>query len=207
MVAGGGVSYDVRMGGTPSFRAKGRGFTATLKYAAKRVPGGVEATLASLSPGDRAYAGQLFIESGWYDAFVLERLMRAVAAIKGETLRDFARAQAVVTARLDTSGIYRHSFRAASPEELTRRLPRGFNRYFEPMQAELDGIDGSCASYSLRRVPDALRDLAEGVTEGFCTGAMEAAGIAPPLFSWDPPTPDDPVGAAPTRRLPFRMLW
>ena len=195
------------MGTTPEFRAKGRGFTATLKYADKRVTGGLEATRASLTPSDRAYVGQLFIESGWYDALVLERLMRAVAAMKGEPLRDFAREQAVVTARLDTSGIYRHSFRAASAEELARRLPRGFNRYFEPMQAVLDGIDGACATYSLRRVPDALRELAEGVTEGFCTGAMEAAGIARPLFSWNAPVADDPVGSTATLRLSFRMLW
>jgi hypothetical protein len=195
------------MGGAPQFRAKGRGFTAMLEYAAKRAPGGLEGTLAILPPSDRAYVRQLFIESGWYDAFVLERLMRAVAEKQGDTLRDFARTQAVVTAHRDTAGIYRHSFRAGTPAELARRLPRGFNRYFEPMEAALETIDGACASYSLRRVPQELRDLAEGVTEGFCTGAMQAAGIAPPLFSWNPSLADDPVGPTPTRKLSFRMLW
>lgn len=192
---------------TPLFRAKGRGFTATLKYAEKKVPGGLEAVKSKLWSGDRAYVGQLFIESGWYDAFVLERLMRAVGELQGQSLRDFAREQAVATAKRDLKGAYRHSFRSSSVGELAARLPRGFNRYFEPMHALLVRVEDTCARYELRRVPSELRELAQGVTEGFCTGAMESAGIVPPLFSWDSSVPDEPVAVTATRALPFRMLW
>lgn len=192
---------------TPLFRAKGRGFIATLKYAEKKVPGGLAAVNAKLWSGDRTYIGQLFIESGWYDASVLERLMRVVAELQDQSLRDFAREQAVVTAKRDLKGAYRHSFRSSSAGELAARLPRGFNRYFEPMHAVLVAVEDACAKYELRRVPADLRELAEGVTEGFCTGAMESAGIAPPLFSWDSSRPDEPVDMIATRALPFRMLW
>jgi hypothetical protein len=191
----------------PAFRAKGRGFTATLKYAEKRSPGGLAALREKLWPSDRAYITQIFIESGWYDAYVLERMMRTVAELQGDTLRDFAREQAVVTAKRDLRGIYRREFRSGSAEEMAARLPRGFNRYFEPMEASLVEVGPGSAAYVLRRVSADLRDLAEGVTEGFCTGAMAMAGVAPPLFSWDMSHTDEIVDTTPTRALPFRMLW
>ena len=195
------------MSGAPPFRAKGRGFTSTLRYASKRVPGGVEALHRRLDPADRAYIGQLFIESGWYDAFVLERVMRAVAELQDQSLRDFARDSAIQTAHRDLSGAYRHSFRAGSAGEMAARLPRGFNRYFEPMHAVVLGVEPTTATYELRRVPERLRELAEGVTEGFCTGAMGLAGVPPPLFSWDPPVPGEREGRTPTMTLPFRLFW
>lgn len=178
-----------------------------LQYASKRIPGGLERLRERLEPADRAYIGQLFIESGWYDAFVLERVMRAVAELQQQSLRDYARDSAIRTARRDLSGAYRHSFRAGSAGEMAARLPRGFNRYFEPMHAVVLGVEATAATYELRRVPERLRELAEGVTEGFCTGAMGLAGVPPPLFSWDAPQPGAREGTMPTMTLPFQMFW
>ncbi|HJL33931.1 MAG TPA: hypothetical protein RMI62_32865, partial [Polyangiaceae bacterium LLY-WYZ-15_(1-7)] len=113
---------------TPSFEIKGRALVTTLRLVERDVPGGL-ATLGLEDP-DRAHFEGIFLASSWYPLAPYLRLVERLAALQRRPLREWMRDQARRTARLDVEKRDRAALAARDPEDMARRLPRAFNRYF-----------------------------------------------------------------------------
>lgn len=188
-----------------TFEVKGRALVATMRTL-ERAPGGAHSVLKTLSEDDQKFFRELFLEAGWYELDPYVRIMGAIASMRGVSLREWMRLQADRTASADVEGIYRMSLKSASPREMARRLPRAFNRYFQPCNAMLIRAEDRHAEFELRVIPEKHAEFFRGINEGFVVGALRYAGADTPSVRYDDPVVDAYEGE-PTLTMPFRALY
>src|SRR5688572_24985662 len=92
--------------GESPFHCKGQGWLASLNAYDKLVPGGAPAVIAAMpTEALRAYAGQRFSASAWYDLYPCCVADSVAAALKQQPFFDFMRTSAEVQARADFKGV------------------------------------------------------------------------------------------------------
>ena len=160
------------------YRAKGRAFVGALQ-SAKQAPGGRDAVAAKMGPLG-ARLEEFYVENGWYDVEVLAALMSATAELMGTSASRHIQAQAHGAAKTDIVGIYRHTLRAETPSAMAKRLPRAFNRYFQPSAARLISAEPTRFSAALEQIPVRQESFFIAMNEGFVTGALEAVRAIDP---------------------------
>ena len=188
------------------FEVKGRALVATMRML-ERAPGGPDTVLRSLSADDRKYFGELFLEAGWYALDPYVRIMAAIARLRGLSIREWMRVQADRTAPADVEGIYRMSLQSASLREMAKRLPRAFNRYFQPAKAVLTKLGDDFADFELRTIPTKHAEFFRGINEGFVVGALRYAGAEKPNVLYQEPVRGEPHDGEAIITLPFRARF
>ena len=189
-----------------AFQVKGRALVATMRML-ERAPGGPATILKTLSAEDRKFFGELFLQSGWYALDPYVRIMSSIASMRGMALREWMRVQADRTAAGDVEGIYRMSLGSATPREMAERLPRAFNRYFQPCNATVLQVADTHADFELRAIPTRHVEFFRGINEGFVVGALRYAGAEKPSVRYEEPIASDPHEGEATVKLPFRASF
>lgn len=189
-----------------AFEVKGRALVATMRML-ERAPGGSETILRTLTADDQKFFRELFLEAGWYAMDPYVRIMSAIAMFRKMPLREWMRVQADRTAAPDVEGIYRMSLKSATPREMAKRLPRAFNRYFQPCNAVLLDVDAGHADFELRAIPEKHAEFFRGINEGFVVGALRYAGAEKPSVRYEEPARGEPHDGEPTLTLPFRASF
>ena len=189
-----------------AFEVKGRALVATMRML-ERAPGGPETVLKTLPADDQKYFAELFLEAGWYAMDPYVRIMSAIASMRKMSVREWMRVQADRTAAPDVEGIYRMSLKSATPREMARRLPRAFNRYFQPCNAVLIELADEHADFELRIIPAKHAEFFRGINEGFVVGALRYAGAEKPSVRYADPVSGEPHEGEATLTLPFRASF
>ena len=201
------ASPRVPLGQGP-FRARGVVYTAVLRYAHKLLPGRMEALRSALGDdATAAFLDQIFVASASYDISPLVRVCVVAAAIEGRSPSDFTRDRARESANMDVRGIYRVLLKLSSPEAMAERLPRAFNRYFEPCRAARAKLRRGGLESELSQIPEPMSGWYMAATDGFVSRALEMAGANGPRFSWARPEADGEAEQIPLVRLPFKVRW
>ncbi|HEV8320966.1 MAG TPA: hypothetical protein VG389_05085 [Myxococcota bacterium] len=194
--------------GQGPFRARGVVYLASIAYVKRRTPGGMPALLASLEdPADRTFLSEIFLAGSMYDIAPLVRLTLAAARLEGTPAERFVKARGTESADTDIRGIYRVLIWASSPEGVAVRLPRAFNRYFEPARSEPAVVRAGHLDSALAGLPEALAGWYVAATEGFVQRALEMAGARDVRFNWDRALPHGATSGVPTVRVGFEIDW
>ncbi len=189
-----------------AFEVKGRALVATMRMLGK-APGGASSILGTMSADDQAYFGELFLEAGWYAMDPYVRIMATIAGARGLSVREWMRMQADRTAASDVEGIYRMSLKSASLGDMAKRLPRAFNRYFQPCNAVLMKLGDDFADFELRVIPTKHAEFFRGINEGFVVGALRYAGANKPRVRYGDPVAGDAHEGEATLTMPFRASF
>jgi hypothetical protein len=162
--------------GTGPFRLKGSIYQGLVSAARH---GGVEAAwLARLEPGTRAFASQIFLSSGWYDAFPVVPLTEALATEVGISFEQIVRRGAKRRVTEDLETVYRIELKRTSPAEVAPRLARGFERYFAFGRAEMGASSSHAAHAKMFGVPEYVAAWYRLSTATFFEVALAMAGAS-----------------------------
>jgi len=180
-----------RLGEGP-FHVRGLVYNGTIDHVERRCPGGLQAFLASIGDAELSafISSTIFLATATYDIVPLIMLLGPAARLEGIGIDRYAWMRANVAAGADVKGLYRAQLRSSGVLDMAGRLPRIFDRYFEPCRAELAGADASRIEMRFFGLPACMLGMYVWSNEGFLDGALGAVGARDVRFDWSPPKPD-----------------
>lgn len=190
--------------GTGPFQIKGSIYQGLV--AAARHAGVEEAWLGAVEPGTRLFASQIFLSSGWYDAFPVVPLTEALARPFGISFAQAVRGGAKRRVTEDLETVYRIELKRTSPAELAPRLARGFDRYFAFGRAEIVESGSHVARARMFGVPEYVASWYRLSTATFFEVALGLAGASQVEVEWHEDG-DAAVSGYPTRRFEYAIRW
>jgi hypothetical protein len=194
--------------GEGPFRVRGLAYVAVLAFADRKLPGGRKA-LSMLLEGDPMgrYFDQIFVPPGSYDVSPLLALHVAAARLARQQTGRFIEQRSRASAAHDAKGMWKPLLASATVRPMAERLPLAYNRYFEPSQARMTGLDDTRFEGELTRVAECMSGLYVYSTVGFVSGALELAGAKNVRFEWGQPMRDGSISGVPTMRVKFVARW
>jgi hypothetical protein len=190
--------------GTGPFQIKGSIYQGLV--AAARHVGVEQAFTAPLEPATRAFASQIFLSSGWYDAFPVVPLTEALAKQVGLSFAQVVRRGAKRRVTEDLETVYRIELKRSSPAELAPRLARGFDRYFAFGRAEIAESTSYAARAKMFGVPEYVAVWYKLSTATFFEVVLALAGATHVEVDWAEEA-DTAVGGHRTRRFECGISW
>lgn len=194
--------------GEGPFRARGVLVGGIVQYCKHRTPGGLDAVLAEMDPPMRPFFdGAIFLASSVYDLSPLVALVDAAAQLHGRTPAEFLRARATVSAREAVERLYQHQLSSRSAQEMAARLPKIFERFFDPCRAE--GIEAGPNRMQVRfvGVPRPMAGFYAWSCEGFVPEALRLAGAQQVRHEWATPTDSGETQGIALVDLQFQLEW
>lgn len=201
-------THRKKIGESP-FRIRGTVYTGNLEALKAHVPGGLDA-IASEIGNDAVVAflrDTIFLAASTYDIEPLMHLMRLFARLNRLPLDHLVRDGSRLAAEKDVVGKYRAQLRSASTEEMASRLPRIFDRYFDPCRAESLIVQANSTEMRFSGLPTSALGLYVWSSEGFVTGALEAIGAKDVKFAWENPISDGDIEGIPVQSIACRITW
>ena len=162
--------------------------------------------LAPLEPSTRAFASQIFLSSGWYDAFPIMPLTGALAERVGISFEQVVRRGAKRRVTEDLETVYRIELKRTSPAELAPRLARGFDRYFAFGRAEITESSSHAARAKMFGVPEYVASWYRLSTATFFEVVLAMAGATNVEVGWKEDA-DATVSGHRTRRFECSISW
>lgn len=195
--------------GAGPFRVRGTVLSGALDRIERRVPGGFAAVREAIGePAVLAFfEDAIFLASALYDIVPLIHLVRALARLAGQSTDQLVRSGAKSAAERDVQSLYRAQMKSASPEEMASRLPRIFNRYFEPSRAEEVSVGPGVMETRFERLPAPYAGYYVWSNEGFIEGALGASGARDVRCVFSGPTPDGEISGIPLVRVGCKITW
>jgi hypothetical protein len=194
--------------GQGPFRVRGVVYGAVLRYVERRLPGGKVALREALrDDAIMRFFDQIFVASTDYDISPLVKVCVVSADLERIPPAIFTRDRARESAKMDVPGIYRVLLKLTSPEAMAERLPRAFNRYFEPCRADPTLVRRGGLESRLRDIPECMAGWYAAATDGFVSRALEMAGAKQPRFRWERAEAAGEVDGIATVTLPFGVHW
>ncbi len=194
--------------GDGPWRARGVLVSGVIEYCRHRVPGGLDAVYEAMPPAMRPFFdGSLFLATATYDLSPVVALVHAAARLEGETAADFARARSRASAKQSVEHLYRHQLSAAEPAEMARRLPKIFERFFDPCHAEGVLAEPGRMHVLFSGLPKPMLGFYAWSCEGFVPEALRLSGARDVEYTWDDPRPAGTEHGIPTVDLLFRLAW
>lgn len=146
-----------------------------------------DALLESLDGPDREFFhDEVFLAGTRYPIEPFFRLTKRLAAVAKKSVRAYMTQQSLRMAGSDADGIYKASLSGKNAAALATRLPRFFNRYFSPAQADNESVVEGRARYVLSRMSREFEDFYYGANDGFIVGVMSRVSTHPKV-EYDPP--------------------
>ncbi len=192
---------DTPYGDSP-FGVRGIAYVLALKHAK---PAWIEPLRAKA--GLRDFFSQIFLATAMYDARPLIVLFSAIARAEARDVKDVIVDRAGATAELDVKGMYRHLLKTTSAPEMAARLPKAFNRYFEPCVADVSEVTDTRMTATLMRLPEAFFGLHVYTTVGFVTRCLELAGAKRVQLRFAPPQPSPLAQSPATVDVGLTATW
>jgi hypothetical protein len=176
--------------GESPFRVKGSICRGSIDYIAGHVEGGMPVVLAAL-PSDalRRCFDQPFLASAWYDAFVMDAILRAAAKVAGQRFETFLNLTFDAQAARDQRGIYKLLLRAIQPELLVRRLPSIGSQLFSFTASEVRQLGPGHWENVIAGVPVLLRTIYCESSGAFVSRALRTTGACELQHRWLEPRP------------------
>lgn len=165
-----------------SLRTRGRLLTSILAGADKAT-GGRERTLALLPPEVRDRVEPIWVATGWYDAAIAFALIDVLAGLQGGSPIALLRRASERAAEADIEGIYRAQLHARSVRDMSERLPRIYERYYDAPMTTLE-LEGGEMKIAWSAIPAVQAPYFEAAMEGFIGGALRTAGAERVRFAW-----------------------
>ena len=163
--------------GESPFHVRGTTYLGIRDYAKAHVQGGMDAVVRALPEGPhRAFAGQMFVGTGWYDALPLRPLTEMVAKLEGRSWEDSVRTRAAEVARRDLNVFRRVLFLALRPEKVVERLQLAALQYFDFGKTEIVEADKGHSKVIFHEVPQPLGPWFLPMMQGYAGVLIEAAG-------------------------------
>ncbi len=194
--------------GTGPFGARGVLVGGIVEYVRHRAPGGVEAVLATLDGATRTFFdGTLFLASAVYDLSPVVSFCSAAAASLGETTADFVRQRAETSAKISIESLYKRQLSATDPTGMAARLPKIFQRFFDPCRAE--GLEAGAGRMRVRfgGLPKPMLGFYAWSCEGFVPGALRVAGARDVHYAWSRPAAAGTASEVELVDLEFSLTW
>lgn len=201
-------SHRHKFGESP-FRIRGTVYAGIIERTKRRLPGGLSSLSAHINHPevDAFLRDTIFLATSLYDIEPLMHMLRATSLVAQIPLERLVRQGAHVAAEQDVTGKYRAQLRSTSPEEMAQRLPRIFDRYFDPCHVDATRIDSTGCEMKFSRLPASALGLYIWQNEGFIAGALEAVGAKDVRFFWTNALPDGDVDGVPTQSITNRITW
>lgn len=201
-------THRKKLGESP-FRIRGSAYAGYVHRVQREVPGGLSTVLAKLDNNDVAafIRDTIFLAASTYDIEPLMHVERVLAQITGIPLDKLVREGSRRAAEADIVGTYKAQMRSASTEEMATRLPRIFERYFDPCRAENLHIQPTSVDMRFSGLPASALGFYIWPNEGFITGALEAVGARDVRFNWATPAADSELDGVPTQSITCRATW
>lgn len=195
--------------GSGPFRVRGTVYAGALERVGKRVPGGLATVCATIARPEvsEVLQSSLFLASTLYDIVPLIHLLGAVSRLSATPVEQIVRGGARAAAARDVVTLYRAQMKSASAEEMAARLPRIFNRYFEPSRAEVSSIAPGTMDTRFERLPAPFVGYYVWSNEGFIEGALGAVGAKDVRCAFGSATPDGELSGIPMVRVDCRVTW
>lgn len=201
-------THRQKLGESP-FRIRGSAYNGYVQRVQREVPGGLPTVLAKLDDKDIAafLRDTIFLATSTYDIEPLMHVERVLAQMTGIPLEKLVRDGSRRAAEADIVGTYKAQMRSASTEEMATRLPRIFERYFEPCRAESLHIQSTSTEMRFSGLPASALGFYIWPNEGFISGALEAVGARDVRFTWATPISDGEIDGVPTQSINCRATW
>jgi hypothetical protein len=195
--------------GSGPFRVRGTVYSGALERVAKRIPGGLAAICEAIALPEVTAVLQdgLFLASALYDIVPLIHLLGAVSRSGGPSVEQLVRSGARAAAERDVQSLYRAQMKSASAEEMAARLPRIFNRYFEPSRAEGAVVAPGAMETRFERLPAPYVGYYLWSNEGFIEGALGAIGAKEVRCAFGSAAADGDMSGIPMVRVSCRVTW
>lgn len=174
--------------GSGPFGVRGMVVSGVVGYAEQTIDGGAAAVRAQLDPDVSGYLERsIFLASGLYDLSPVGAFCRAAAKLEGRTAAEFIRARSRRSAEETIRGVYRTQLKAKTTRDMAARLPRIFQRFFDPCRAEGAATSDTSMRVEFRALPEPLGGFYAWSTEGYVGASLEHAGARDVKMSWETP--------------------
>jgi hypothetical protein len=194
--------------GKSPFRQKGNGYLGDMRFFDGVVPGGSSAVLAAIpDPVARAFLGQRFRASEWYDALPGGMLEATAARLRGLPFEQHRRQTGAWHAARAIGGIYAALFKLVSSESVALWAPRISSMYFEFGKAETRAAGHSAVDGWWRGLPCELAQSVAYGSAGFCTEALRRTGALEPVVTLHEVETDGTQYGRELVRVRLRMRW
>lgn len=211
---GGGYAFDVRFEPPPfrpgegPFTARGLVLRGYLESIDARTPGGLAAARAELAdPAASAFFDRIFLASAYYDVGPLIQLVRVAARREGTPLPAFVIGRSRRGAQHDVATVYAPVLKTSSPEAMAERLPRIFERYFQPGKSELVEVRPGRMLCRFAGLPEPALDFYVWSNEGFVGQSLELAGAKGCRVAVVSEGPDGALAGVPMRAQVVEATW
>ncbi len=191
--------------GQGPFHVRGLAYTTSLAYADKKLGRGRAIEALGADPYAPFFA-QIFVLGSTYDISPLLRLYQVLARLEKISIGRFVEERARWSAGALTQQLWRHLFRAGSPEGMAEKLHLAFNRYFHPCSAKTTVARGRVDG-ELTKIPGPMAGLYVSSTVGFIGGALEKVGARSVKLEFETPKYEGQLLGITLERLRFNATW
>jgi hypothetical protein len=193
--------------GTSPFRMKGDSYNAAMLFLNSRVPGGVPAVHAAMEPELRAFLGQRFHASDWYDV-VPNPYMHAIAArLRSLPFIEHIRDNGTWHAEHAMRGALKALLRVLSNESVALWLPRISSTYHDFGKCETK-VTGKRLVHGARTgMPRSLVPWYVVLSSAFCEKALAIGGASSARMVYGEAEPQGTQGAEEIFKLHFEIAW
>lgn len=176
--------------GKSEFHVKGVVYAGIFSRLAQEPEAAAKLRAELADPELHRFYDQLFLASGWYDVFPIVPLIAALARVRSISFDVAAAEGARIRVTEDLNSIYRSVLRGTRPDEVAKRLTRGFSRYLDFGRAEVTSSSAGAIEISTSEMPTFLLPWYMPVAGTFFRVALESAGARDVRVSWRAPEDD-----------------
>lgn len=135
----------------------GSAYVTVVEYADTQLQGGMAALVRALPEGPhRAFAGQSFVATNWYDALPIRPITELLAKLEGRDWEATVRERAQRAAQRELGLINRVRMLGSSSDRAIEKLQRITTDSFDFGETELSQAEGARARIVFRNVPQPL---------------------------------------------------
>lgn len=194
--------------GASPFRQKGAAYLGDIEFLEKSVPGGYAAVLAAVAdPAQRAFLGQRFRASEWYDVLPNPGMQATAAKLRGVAISEHLRGVGRFHADSALNGLYRALLKFVSNENVALWMPRVSGIYHEFGRCETRVLSPKVVAGVRHGVPRMLVGWLATVSSSFCERTLEVAGSRAPRVTFGEVHADGAKVGYDLHRLEFELTW
>ncbi len=194
--------------GESPFRIKGVLYQGTRSFFSTKVKGGMDALFAQLADDQlRAFIGQQFLASSYYDVLPVYPLIYAEARACNMPLQVYLRQRSEFQAEQDMGGVYKVLLKLASPDAVVARLPRLATQLLNFAKCDLVETATSSRTLVLSGMPAVLVGWYMNGLAVYAQHALKLSGARNCQVSMLPAEPEPPVHGVDVVRVRFQVQW
>ncbi len=189
------------------FHAKGMLWMGIRAFMEAKIPGGVAAVSAELSPRIREFLTQMFLPTAFYDLMPILSIAQAAGTVLKVDKLEYVKRSAVWHAEQDMTGVYKAMLAMDSPIAVCRRFGSIHQQIYDFGKAQIVREDTNRVDSLATGIPEPLAWWWKRASEHYVCTVLRGAGAKSPRTVWQANQPDGSREGVPLVRIPSYSAW